>query len=106
MRVVTRLAKLEFRVGTIHRDGDELVIESHPDQAMKAQARVGADDIAAILRASLTREVLGYLATLPWRLLVRRRAQWASRGDSPSTPTPVPGDIHRGGGIHQGGKQQ
>ncbi|MFN8225003.1 MAG: hypothetical protein U0R50_17360 [Gaiellales bacterium] len=100
MRVVTKLAKLEFTVGTIRRDGDELVIDSHPDQAMKAQARVGVDDFAALFRASLNRAVLGYLFALPWRLLRRHRAQRMSLANGPRPRRREPG------GIHQGGEQQ
>ncbi|MCZ7589861.1 MAG: hypothetical protein M5U27_13595 [Gaiella sp.] len=73
MRIATKLAKLEFRIGSIQRDGDELIIRSHPDQAMKAQARLGLDDVADLVRASLNRDVLGYLLALPVLLLRRRR---------------------------------
>jgi len=97
MRIATKLAKLEFRIGTIQRDGDELIIRSHPDQAMKAQARVGLDDVADLVRASLTRDVLGYLLALPV-LLLRRRS---GRGQT-TTGAPRQGGAggHRQGGTH------
>lgn len=94
MRIATKLAKLEFRIGTIQREGDELIIRSHPDQAMKAQARVGLDDVADLVRASLNRDVLGYLLAVPV-LLFRQRHE---RGQS------VTGASQHGGagGLRQG----
>lgn len=83
MRIATKLAKLEFRIGSIERDGDELIIRSHPDQAMKAQARLGLDDVADLVRASLTRDVLSYLLALPVLFFRRSRERRTSQTEGP-----------------------
>lgn len=49
MRVRSKLADVEFRFGSMERKGDELIINSHPDQSMKSRVHVTPDDVLAVL---------------------------------------------------------
>jgi hypothetical protein len=73
MRVVTKLAQMEFRVGTIRREGDFLVMESDETQSMKVKAYIDATDVVRMFRSGMKRDVIGYLAGVP------RRARKAKR---------------------------
>ena len=62
MRIVTRLARTEFQIGNITREGDTLVLESHPDQAMKVKAYIYPSDVTTALRAGVNYDVVRFLA--------------------------------------------
>ena len=49
MRVRSKLADVEFRFGAVERKGNELVISSHPDQAMKSRVYVSPADVLSML---------------------------------------------------------
>jgi hypothetical protein len=90
MRVVTRLARTEFRIGAVRREGDRLVLESHPDQPLKVKAYLDPDDVLELIKATFGKAVLGYLLALPVILIRQRRARVNSAenpAQSPSTPT-------------------
>lgn len=88
MRVVTKLARMDFTVGGLHSEGDDLVIVSGGDErAMKVKAYVEPEDVVAFLRVSLRPGVVGHLCRLPWILWRRRRARTASPPPTaPSSP--------------------
>lgn len=71
MRVRSKLADVEFRFGTIERNDDELIINSHPDQPMKSRVYISAQDVVTALRALITSPAAwGFLVRLPglvWR---------------------------------------
>ncbi len=73
MRVVTKLARTEFQVGTIRREGDFLVMESDETQSMKVKAYIDASDVVRMLRSGMKRDVIAYLVGVP------RRARKATR---------------------------
>lgn len=73
MRVVTRLARMEFAIGGLRPEGDDLVITSGGDnRAMKVKAYIEPADVIAFIRVAVRPAVLGYLFRLPL-LLWRRR---------------------------------
>lgn len=75
MKVVTKLAKMEFTIGTLDRKGDNLILESGGGpETMKVRAQITPEDIVATLKAGLNLRVLGYLVQLPIVLLRRRLA--------------------------------
>jgi hypothetical protein len=49
MKVVSSLAALEFRFGTIERRGCRLIVHSHVDQPMKTTVYVSPRDALAVL---------------------------------------------------------
>jgi hypothetical protein len=54
MKIRSRLADVEFEFGEIVRDGDLLVIASHPDARMKSKVYVSPRDVTAFLRRLIT----------------------------------------------------
>ncbi len=67
MRVRSKLADVEFRVGRIERKGHTLVISSHPAQSMRSKVYVTPDDVLSFL-GQLLRSPGGLLFVigLPW----------------------------------------
>ena len=74
MKVVSRLAKMDFTIGSIERDGDNLVIKSHPDQAMKSKVYMTPEDVAGLLKASLNRSVVSFALSFPWIYMRSKRS--------------------------------
>ncbi|OGT84890.1 MAG: hypothetical protein A3H91_05925 [Gammaproteobacteria bacterium RIFCSPLOWO2_02_FULL_61_13] len=54
MRVRSKLADVEFRFGSIERKDNELIINSHPDQAMKSRVYVSPGDVLIALGKMIT----------------------------------------------------
>ncbi len=75
MQVVSKLVKMEFRIGRIERDGDQLVILSDPNQALKSKVYLSVDDVAGVLRAALTLPVITFLLKLPYLYIKARRTK-------------------------------
>ncbi|MFN8456681.1 MAG: hypothetical protein U0401_18770 [Anaerolineae bacterium] len=66
MQVISKLAKMEFKVGSIEREGERIVIVSHPDQAMKAKVYLTLEDVASMLRASLNWPIISFILSFPF----------------------------------------
>jgi hypothetical protein len=49
MRVKSKLADVEFLVGSIERRGDDLLINSRPDQPLKSRIYISPRDVLALL---------------------------------------------------------
>ncbi len=79
MKVLSRLAKMDFRVGSIERDGDNIVIKSHPDQAMKAKVTMTPEDVMSMLRASLNWPIISFALSFPFFYLKAKRAKGANK---------------------------
>lgn len=72
MKVVTKLAKMEFTIGTISRKGDNLVLESGGGPAaMKVRAQITPQDMLATIRGGLNWGVITFALQLP--ILIRRQ---------------------------------
>lgn len=81
MRVRSKLADVEFRFGAIERKDDELIIHSHPDQAMKSRVHVTAADVVSAVRVLVTSAATwGFLLRLPVTLWRSRAARTKSQG--------------------------
>ena len=66
MRVKSDLADLQIELGSIRRDGDELVVESAPESSLDASIRVDATEARNILGRMLrSGAVWGFLLRLP-----------------------------------------
>ena len=49
MRVTSKLADVEFLVGSIERKGNDLLINSDPKQPLKSRIYISPDDALALL---------------------------------------------------------
>ena len=71
MKVVNALAAIDFRVGSITRDGNALVVASRTDQGIPTQVYVRPADALEMLKALCrSRAALGFLLLFPlfwWR---------------------------------------
>jgi hypothetical protein len=65
MQVVSKLVKMDFKIGSIERDEDRLVIVSDPNQTLKSKVYLTPADVAGVLRASLSWAVISYLLAFP-----------------------------------------
>jgi hypothetical protein len=66
MKVVTKLVKMDFEVGSIRRDGDRIVISSDPAQSMPAEVYMTPKDVAGMIKASLNFSVIWYALLFPF----------------------------------------
>ena len=69
MKVVTKLVKMDFEVGSIKRDGDRIVISSDPAQSMPAEVYMTPKDVAGMIKASLNFSVISYAFLFPFLYL-------------------------------------
>jgi hypothetical protein len=54
MRVLSKLAQIDFKFGHITRQGNLLVVESRPDSPMKSTVYISPGDVVAVLKQMLT----------------------------------------------------
>ena len=80
MKVLSRLAKMDFTVGSIERDGDNIVIKSHPAQVMKAKVTMTPDDVMSMLKASLNWPVISFALSFPFLYMKAKRAKEDKQG--------------------------
>lgn len=80
MRVVSELADIEFQVGAISLNGDDLVIDSAPGSTLAARIMVSPRDARATLaRIALSPSAWGFLLRLPFAPLRGKRQQAGER---------------------------
>jgi len=76
MRIRSKLADVEFEFGEIVRDGNTLVISSHPDARMKSKVYVTPKDITAMLRRLLVSpSALLFVIFLPFFYIRAKRSK-------------------------------
>lgn len=75
MQVVSKLVKMEFKIGAIEREGDQLIIVSDPSQTLRSKVYLSPDDVAGVIRASLSWTVISYLLKYPLLYFRARRAR-------------------------------
>ena len=74
MKVMSELADIEFQVGAIVRQGDELIIDSAPDSTLTARIVVSPRDaMATVGRLLLSPSAWGFLLRLPFALMRGRQ---------------------------------
>jgi len=66
MKVVTKLVKMDLKVGSIRRDGDLIVISSDPTQSMPAEVYMTPQDVAGMIKASINLSVISYVFLFPF----------------------------------------
>ena len=66
MQVNTKLVRMELEVGSIRRDGDQIVISSDPTKSMPAEVYMTPKDVVCIIKASLNLSVISYMFLFPF----------------------------------------
>jgi hypothetical protein len=66
MKVVSRLAKMDFKIGTMERKDDQIMITSHPSQPMKTKVYISPQDAVELLKAAFNWSVISFVLTLPF----------------------------------------
>jgi len=66
MKVVTKLVKMDLKVGSIRRDGGLIVISSDPTQSMPAEVYMTPQDVAGMIKASINFSVISYVFLFPF----------------------------------------
>lgn len=68
MKVVSKLVKMDFAVGTIERKDQYLIITSDPDRStIETKVRLEPEDVWDMLKAGMNWPVISYVLTLPFR---------------------------------------
>lgn len=65
MKVVSRLVNMDFKVGSIARKDDQLIISGHESQPMKVKVYMSPEDISGFIKAAMNWSVISYILTLP-----------------------------------------
>ncbi len=80
MRVVSKLAQIDFAFGRISHDRNLLVIESGPQSKIPATVYVSPDDVVQFLKRFLTSPgAILFVVALPWFLV-----RWRRHGQAPT----------------------
>lgn len=67
MKVVSKLVKMDFAVGTIERKDQYLIITSDPERStIETKVRLEPEDVWDMIKAGLNWSVISYLLTLPF----------------------------------------
>lgn len=81
MRVISKLAQIDFQFGNIARDDNVLVIESHPESKMRSTVYVSPQDVVEVLKRMLANpSTLVFFLALPFFLYRWRRSGQAAGG--------------------------
>lgn len=81
MKVTSKLAEVEFRIGSLRRDGNRLVIDNDPGQPMRTRVYVGTGDVVRFITCLLrSPSALLFVLGFPWFWLRARRAPEAATG--------------------------
>ena len=94
MQVVSELADIEFQVGKITRQGENLIIASTPESTIRAQIVVSPSDaITSLRRILFSLSAWRFVLRLPLALLHRKRTNnedsaWQTRRQSTGVNKP------------------
>jgi len=66
MKVVSRLVKMDFKIGTMERKDDQLMITSHPSQPMKTKVYMSAEDAFGMIGSAFNWSVISFVLALPF----------------------------------------
>jgi hypothetical protein len=83
VKVVSKLADIEFQVGTVRREGNELVVANPPGHGIATQVYVRPSDVLEVLKAVLlSRAGLVFVLAFPlfwWRARKESRNSTSNR---------------------------
>lgn len=70
MRVISKLAQIDFQFGEVHREGNLLVIDSDPNASMPSNVYVSPQDVLEFLkRFLLSPSALLFVLAFPYFLV-------------------------------------
>jgi hypothetical protein len=74
MKVKSKLADVEFRFGPVERRGNDLIINSHPDQPLKSRVYISPQDVlTALCTLAKSPAAWGFLAGFPYFYIKSRK---------------------------------
>lgn len=74
MKVVSKLANVDFQIGRVRREGNGIVIFSDPEKSMPSKVHVMPDDVLRMLRAMFASpSSLLFILLFPYYYLRARR---------------------------------
>ena len=74
MKVVSKLVKMDFKIGAMTRKDDQILITSHPSQPMQTKVYMGPEDIMGLLKAALNWSVVSYAFAWPFLYFKAKKA--------------------------------
>lgn len=87
MRVVSGLADVEFRVGSVTREGTALVLKNRPEAGLPTVVYMQPRDAIEMLVALIsTRGGLSFILLLPWLWWQARRLPEPTQSDQSNNP--------------------
>lgn len=89
MKVISKLADVDFQCGLIERKENQLLIHSHPSQAMKTEVYVSPRDIMTFLASFFkSPSAILFIVGFPyfWWKARSEPEKASSTGNSPSDP--------------------
>jgi hypothetical protein len=57
---------MDFKIGTMERKDDQLMITSHPSQPMKTKVYMSAEDAVEMIKSGLNWSVISFVLALPF----------------------------------------
>jgi len=86
MKVVSKLANVDFSFGRVEYKRDHLILYSHPDQPMQSKVYVSPEDILSALGRMLSSpRICLYFLTFPVHLIRYRRRKAARENGANGT---------------------
>jgi len=74
MNVVSKLVKMDFKIGAMQRKDDQLLITSHPSQPMKTNVYMSAEDAVEMVKCALNWSVISFVFALPFLYVKAKKA--------------------------------
>ena len=65
MRLESLIFRGDITVKRVHREGDELVLDTDPSDSVPGSLYATPKDIVSLIRLSITPSVIGYILLLP-----------------------------------------
>lgn len=73
MKVLSRLVKMDFKIGSMERKDDQLLITSHPSQPMKTKVYMTPEDAVDLVKSALNWSVISFVFALPFLYAKHKR---------------------------------
>jgi hypothetical protein len=75
MQVFTKFVNMDFVIGAMRRDGNDLVIKSDTTKSMPAEVVMTPADAVAMIKAALNWSVISFVLALPYLYFKSKRAK-------------------------------
>jgi hypothetical protein len=75
MQVFTKFVNMDFVIGSMHRDGNDLVIKSDTTKSMPAEVVMTPADAVGMIKAALNWSVIWFVLALPYLYFKAKRTK-------------------------------